>query len=116
MFGSTNLYSYFDQIGFDLSILVHDGSFLFFLTIFAFPFCSDFGIICFVLAFRGSFRLSVAILVLYQNDILNCDIIQVSDFIHVVGTTKLRREKDIQSLFDVMLTLTGVQVHSQMNV
>lgn len=52
----------------------------------------------------------MAILVLYQHDVLSCDLIQVSDFIHAVGAEKLKREKDIQSLFDVMLTLTGVPV------
>ena len=101
---------HFDKIGFDLSILVTRWFIPLFSNNLRFSFLFRFWDYLFCVGISGLFRLSVAILVLYQNDILNRDIIQVSDFIHSVGTAKLRREKDIQSLFDVMLTLTGVEM------
>ena len=43
-----------------------------------------------------------------EKTILQCDLVELSTFIHNVGVERFRREKDIQKLFDVMFSLDEV--------
>lgn len=99
---------HFDQIGFELSILVTRWFIPLFATTVHFSLLFRFWDYLFCVGFSGLFRLAVAMLLLCEKVLLQCDIVELSTMIHQVGTERFRREKDIQALFDIMMSLDEV--------
>ena len=99
---------HFDQIGFELSILVTRWFIPLFSTTVHFSLLFRFWDYLCCVGFSGLFRLAVAMLILCEKILLQCDIVELSSMIHHVGTDRFRREKDIQALFDVIVSLDEV--------
>ena len=95
--------AHFDSLGFDLSILVTR-------WFIPFPFSALFRFYdyLFVVGLSALFRLSVALLSQFRQLVLASDLVQLSGLIHTLGTERLKREKDVQTLFRILRQLTDV--------
>ena len=101
---------HFVSIGFELSILVTRWFIPLFSTTVNFSLLFRFWDYLFCVGFSGLFRLAIAILMISEKTILQCDLVELSTFIHNVGAKRFRRERDIQNLFDVMMSLDEVSI------
>lgn len=50
----------------------------------------------------------MSLLVFFADDLLSCDLIQISDFFHCIGMKRLVKEKEIQLWFTVVSDLHTV--------
>lgn len=100
--------AHFDSLGFDLSILVTRWFIPLFATTLPFSALFRFYDYLFVVGLSALFRLSVALLSQFRQVVLASDLVQLSGLIHTLGTERLRREKDVQTLFGILRQLTDV--------
>ena len=101
---------HFVSVGFELSILVTRWFIPLFSTTVNFSLLFRLWDYLFCVGFSGLFRFAIAILMISEKTILQCDLVELSTFIHNVGTERFRRERDIQNLFDVMCSLEEVGI------
>lgn len=106
---------HFESVGFDLSIFVSR----WFIPLFSnsLPFTLLFRLwdFLFVVGVSGLFRIAMSLLLLFRGHIVECDLIQLSEFIHDMGHEHLRKESDIQRLFSVLFSLTEVPDETPLN-
>ena len=57
----------------------------------------------------------MSLLLLFREHILECDLIQLSEFIHDMGHDHLGKENEVQRLFSVLLSLTEVLNETPLN-
>jgi singapore isolate B (sub-type 7) whole genome shotgun sequence assembly, scaffold_2 len=100
--------AHFDSLGFDLSILVTRWFIPLFATALPFSALFRFYDYLFVVGLSALFRLSVALLSQFRQLVLASDLVQLSGLIHTLGTERLKREKDVQTLFRILRQLTDV--------
>ena len=105
---SPKLRDHFDSLGFDLSIIVTRWFIPLFSNNMSFSLLFRIWDYLFIVGISGMFRVTMALLLHYSNEILASDLIQLSSFIHDVGMTHLQKEKDVQSFFKTMISLRDV--------
>ncbi|KAK8825432.1 hypothetical protein WA538_003128 [Blastocystis sp. DL] len=104
--------AHFDSLGFDLSILVTRWFIPLFATALPFSALFRFYDYLFVVGLSALFRLSVALLSQFRQLVLASDLVQLSGLIHTLGTERLKREKDVQTLFRILRQLTDISPQS----
>ena len=102
------LVEHFDNCGFELSILVTK----WFIPLFSntIPFSLLFRIwdFIFIQGISGLFRIAVSLLLYFRKELLDCDLIQISDVLNAIGRKRLVKEKEVQMWFDIVLNLNEV--------
>ena len=102
------LVDHFDKCGFELSILVTK----WFIPLFSsnIPFSILFRIwdFIFIQGIPGLFRIAVSLLLYFKKELLDCDLIQISDFLNAIGKKRLVKEKEVQMWFDIVSSLNEV--------
>ena len=99
------LLDHFDNVGFALSILVTK----WFIPLFSntIPFSLLFRIwdYVFIKGIPGLFQIAVGLLVYFKTELMQCDLIQISEFLNSIGKKHLVKEREIQSWFSVVAHL-----------
>ena len=105
------LLDHFDSVGFALSILVTK----WFIPLFSntIPFFLLFRIwdYVFIKGIPGLFQIAVGLLVYFKEDLMKCDLIQISEFLNSIGKKHLVKEREIQSWFSVVAGLDKVEMY-----
>ena len=103
-----SLLQHFDEVGFELSILITKWFIPLFSNIIPFHLLFRIWDFIFIKGIPGLFRITVSLLVFFADDLLSCDLIQISDFFHYIGIKRLVKEKEIQLWFNVVSDLHTV--------